>query len=183
VKQPDECLGDAEQFGVPQSCLPLEGFGTLRPIGELVVEVLNDLPTARLEPRCSRETAATPPPSRLEHPVENPPWATPPTGDAATAFESSGMSITSTPRFDEADLLQLGHSRGVAPHWYSRDMVRTLDLAKWAGRWVALDGDDQVARDAETLAGLMAILDADGIEGLSIMRAPAPGEPVVYGLG
>ena len=62
-------------------------------------------------------------------------------------------------------------------------MVRTLDLAKWAGRWVALDDDDQVQRDAETLKDLMAILDAEGVEGLSIMRAPVPGEPVVYGLG
>ena len=61
-------------------------------------------------------------------------------------------------------------------------MVRTLDLAKWAGRWVALDDDDQ-SRDAETLKDLMAILDAEGVEGLSIMRAPVPGEPVVYGLG
>lgn len=62
-------------------------------------------------------------------------------------------------------------------------MVRTLDLAKWAGRWVALDEDDRVQRDAETLKDLMAILDAEGVEGLSIMRAPVPGEPVVYGLG
>jgi hypothetical protein len=62
-------------------------------------------------------------------------------------------------------------------------MVRTLDLAKWAGRWVALDDDDQVQRDAETLKDLMAILDSEGVEGLSIMRAPVPGEPVVYGLG
>ena len=62
-------------------------------------------------------------------------------------------------------------------------MVRTLDLAKWAGRWVALDEDDQVQRDAETLKELMASIDADGAEGLSIMRAPVPGEPVVFGLG
>jgi len=62
-------------------------------------------------------------------------------------------------------------------------MVRTLDLAKWAGRWVALDDDDQVQRDAETLKDLMAILDSEGVDGLSIMRAPVPGEPVVYGLG
>jgi len=40
-----------------------------------------------------------------------------------------------------------------------------------------------VQRDAETLKDLMAILDAEGVEGLSIMRAPVPGEPVVYGLG
>lgn len=62
-------------------------------------------------------------------------------------------------------------------------MVRTLDLTSWAGRWVALDGHDNVARDAETLMDLMAILDAEGVEGVSIMRAPVPGEPVVYGLG
>jgi hypothetical protein len=62
-------------------------------------------------------------------------------------------------------------------------MVRTLDLADWAGRWVALDEHDHVARDAETLEDLMVILDAEGVEGVSIMRAPVPGEPVVYGLG
>lgn len=62
-------------------------------------------------------------------------------------------------------------------------MVRTLDLAQWAGRWVAIDEDDRVQRDAGSLKELMAILDAEGVEGLSIMRAPAPGEPVVYGLG
>jgi len=62
-------------------------------------------------------------------------------------------------------------------------MVRTLDLTDWASRWVALDEHDQVTRDAETLEDLMAILDTDGIERVSIMRAPVPGEPVVYGLG
>ncbi len=62
-------------------------------------------------------------------------------------------------------------------------MVRTLDLAQWAGRWVAIDEDDRVQRDAGSLKELMAILDAEGVEGLSIMRAPAPGEPVVYGVG
>ena len=62
-------------------------------------------------------------------------------------------------------------------------MVRTLDLTSWAGHWVALDDHDNVACDAETLTDLMAILDAEGVEGVSIMRAPVPGEPVVYGLG
>ena len=62
-------------------------------------------------------------------------------------------------------------------------MVRTLDLTQWAGRWVAIDEDDRVQRDAGSLRDLMVILDADGVEGLSIMRAPTPGEPVVYGLG
>jgi len=62
-------------------------------------------------------------------------------------------------------------------------MVRTLELADWAGRWVALDEHDHVARDAETREDLMVILDAEGVEGVSIMRAPVPGEPVVYGLG
>lgn len=62
-------------------------------------------------------------------------------------------------------------------------MVRTLDLNAWAGRWVALDRDDHVQRDAATLAELMEIIDADGVEGLEIMRAPVPGEPVVFGLG
>lgn len=70
-----------------------------------------------------------------------------------------------------------------ATHWYVFGMVRTLDLTGWAGRWVALDDHDIVVRDAETLEDLMAILDAEGVEGVSIMRAPVPGEPVVYGLG
>ncbi len=62
-------------------------------------------------------------------------------------------------------------------------MVRTLDLAEWAGCWVALDTDDRVQRHAATLSELMAVIDADGVEGLEIMRAPVPGEPVVFGLG
>ena len=62
-------------------------------------------------------------------------------------------------------------------------MVRTLDLTDWAGRWVALDEHDRVVRDAVTLEDLMSIIDTDGLEGVSIMRAPVPGEPVVYGLG
>ncbi len=68
-------------------------------------------------------------------------------------------------------------------HWYVLGMVRTLDLTDWAGHWVALDEHDRVVRDAETLADLMSIIDTDGLAGVSIMRAPAPGEPVVYGLG
>ena len=66
---------------------------------------------------------------------------------------------------------------------YGFGMVRTLDLVGWAGRWVALDEHDRVMRDAETLNDLMAVLEAEGIEGVSIMRAPVPGEPVMYGLG
>ena len=62
-------------------------------------------------------------------------------------------------------------------------MVRTLDLTDWAGRWVALDEHDRVVRDAETLEDLMSIIHTDGLKGVSIMRAPVPGEPVVYGLG
>jgi hypothetical protein len=62
-------------------------------------------------------------------------------------------------------------------------MVRTLDLTAWAGRWVALDNADCVQRDAATLAELMEIIEADGVEGLEIMRAPVPGEPAVFGLG
>jgi hypothetical protein len=62
-------------------------------------------------------------------------------------------------------------------------MVRTLDLSRWAGRWVALDDDDVVQRDAETLGELHALLDAEGIEDVEIVRAPVPGEPVVFGLG
>ncbi len=83
---------------------------------------------------------------------------------------AQGLSILSSPD-------------SVTPRWYSQGMVRTLDLARWAGRWVALDENDEVQADADTLKALMVIVDADGLEGVSIMRAPAPGEPVVYGLG
>jgi hypothetical protein len=62
-------------------------------------------------------------------------------------------------------------------------MTRTLDLTKWAGRWVALDESGTVQRHAETMAELLACLDADGVEDVEIMRAPVPGEPVVFGLG
>lgn len=75
--------------------------------------------------------------------------------------------------------------RGAAEHRTGtvEGMVRTLDLAEWAGCWVALDTDDRVQRHAATLSELMAVIDADGVEGLEIMRAPVPGEPVVFGLG
>lgn len=62
-------------------------------------------------------------------------------------------------------------------------VVRTLDLTQWAGRWVAVDADGRVRRDADSLADLMAVLTADGVEDLEVMRAPSPGDPVVYGLG
>lgn len=62
-------------------------------------------------------------------------------------------------------------------------MVRTLELSDWAGRWVALGADDQVQRDAETLRELMAIVERDGLADVEIMRAPIPGEPVLFGLG
>ncbi len=64
-----------------------------------------------------------------------------------------------------------------------RKMVRTLDLSRWAGRWVALGESDEVCRDAETLGELLLLLEADGMEGVSVMRAPALDEPVIYGLG
>jgi hypothetical protein len=62
-------------------------------------------------------------------------------------------------------------------------MVRTLDLAEWAGQWVALDQNDVVVCDAETIDELLVLLKAACIEGASVVRAPVPGEPVVFGLG
>ncbi len=62
-------------------------------------------------------------------------------------------------------------------------MARTLDLTQWAGRWVALDQKDVVVRDAESIDELLATLERDGIEGTSVVRAPVPGDPVVFGLG
>lgn len=71
-----------------------------------------------------------------------------------------------------------GRSRG-----YCSDVVRTLDLRNWAGRWVALDADDEVVRDAETLGELMAIAKAEWLIEVTMMRAPVPGEPVLWGSG
>ena len=96
-------------------------------------------------------------------------------GDDADENEESG------PLWCSERLAGLAGRRAV--HWYDLAMVRTLDLTKWAGRWVAVDADGNVCRDAASLAELMAIIDADGIEGAEVMRSPAPGEPVVYGLG
>jgi len=62
-------------------------------------------------------------------------------------------------------------------------MVRTLDLSRWAGRWVALGEGDEVRRDAETLGELLTMLDADGVEGVSVMRAPGLDQPLTYGVG
>jgi ABC-type transporter Mla MlaB component len=62
-------------------------------------------------------------------------------------------------------------------------MVRTLHLEAWAGRWVALDAHDVVRCDAATLAELLKIIERDGLRDVEVMRAPAPDEPLVYGLG
>lgn len=70
-----------------------------------------------------------------------------------------------------------------SPLGYGRAMARTLDLAPWAGRWVAVDAANRVRSDASSLAVLLrAIVEADLGE-VEVMRAPAPDEPVVYGLG
>ncbi len=66
---------------------------------------------------------------------------------------------------------------------YASGMVRTLDLTKWAGRWVAVDSSDRVLRDAPSLADLPEILADASVGDVEVMRAPAPDEPVVYGLG
>ena len=60
-------------------------------------------------------------------------------------------------------------------------MVRTLDLSRWAGRWVALGEGDEVRCDAETLGEFLTTLDADGVEGVLVMRAPALDEPLTNG--
>jgi hypothetical protein len=62
-------------------------------------------------------------------------------------------------------------------------MVRTLDLSPWAGRWVAVDHANQVRCDAPSLAQLLDVLAVTDVGEVEVMRAPAPDEPVVYGLG
>ena len=61
-------------------------------------------------------------------------------------------------------------------------MIRTLDLRRWAGLWVALDADDHVQLSAVELADLIAEVDRLDLD-VEIMRAPVPGDPVVFGLG
>jgi hypothetical protein len=62
-------------------------------------------------------------------------------------------------------------------------MIRTLDLTPRAGRWVAVDSADHVCCDVPTSAELLDALAAAGLGEVEVMRAPAPDEPVVYGLG
>ena len=62
-------------------------------------------------------------------------------------------------------------------------MVRTLDLTPWAGRWVAVDTTNHVRCDAPSLAELLDVLARADVGDVEVMRAPAPDEPVVYGLG
>jgi hypothetical protein len=65
---------------------------------------------------------------------------------------------------------------------YSECMIRTLDLHQWAGQWVALDNDGRVHASAAALDALMSEIDKSDLD-LEIMRAPVPGEPLVFGLG
>ena len=62
-------------------------------------------------------------------------------------------------------------------------MVRTLDLHHWAGQWVAVDPDGHVHASADELSDVIAQAERMDIDDLEIMRAPVPGEPVVFGLG
>lgn len=62
-------------------------------------------------------------------------------------------------------------------------MVRTLHLERWAGRWVAIDLDDQVQCDAALLDDLMVLVHQTGRDDLTVLRAPHPDEPLMFGLG
>lgn len=71
---------------------------------------------------------------------------------------------------------------GPGPWRYPRVMNRTLDLSRWARLWVAVDKDGNVQASAATLDALIADVDERDLD-VEIMRAPVPGEPVVFGLG
>ncbi len=73
-----------------------------------------------------------------------------------------------------------GSTCGVAAY-AAAVVVRTLNLATRAGQWVALDVNDQVARAERTLSGLLAAIDAEGLEGLTACRAPRPDAPIDCG--
>lgn len=62
-------------------------------------------------------------------------------------------------------------------------MVRTLELESWAGRWVAVDPSGVARCDAPTLSELLKNVRRDDVQGVAVMRAPDPSEPLVYGLG
>lgn len=66
---------------------------------------------------------------------------------------------------------------------YSELMARTLDLAPWAGRWVAVDAEGRVCSDAASLAELLTAIEEADLGEVEVMRAPAPDDPVVYGFG
>lgn len=71
--------------------------------------------------------------------------------------------------------------RPLSTHYVDR-MIRTLDLDEWAGLWVAVDTDDQVQASAAELADLIAEVDSRDLD-VEIMRAPIPGDPVLFDLG
>ena len=73
-----------------------------------------------------------------------------------------------------------GSTCGVAAY-AAAVVVRTLNLANRAGQRVALDVNDQVARAERTLSGLLAAIDAEGLEGLTVCRAPWPDTPIDFG--
>ena len=61
-------------------------------------------------------------------------------------------------------------------------MIRTLDLDAWAGLWVGVGKDGKVLASAAALDALIAQVDERDLD-VEIMRAPVPGEPVVFGFG
>lgn len=62
-------------------------------------------------------------------------------------------------------------------------MVRTLNLREWAGLWVAIDSDGRVRLSSEDVEQVISEIERLELDGLEIVRAPIPGEPVVFGLG
>ena len=66
---------------------------------------------------------------------------------------------------------------------YDASMVRTLDLHRWAGQWVAVDRDGHVHASADELSDVIEQAEQLDVDDLEIMRAPVPGEPVVFGVG
>lgn len=48
---------------------------------------------------------------------------------------------------------------------------------------MAVTAEGEVIADAETMEGLLADLERDGIVDVEIMRALQPHQPVAYGLG
>ena len=90
-----------------------------------------------------------------------------------TTAHSVECSVYFQHRLQRHRVVEIGHASTV---------VRTLNLTQWAGRSAAIDTTNHVRCDAPSLAALLDVLAVTDAGDVEVMGAPAPDEPVVYGL-